>query len=510
VSGLREMAQALNLAVAEKVQGELTVECEESRFSELAAHLGSEAFLSDLFASTTNSKLRLTAVFSTIGDPSWLRLETVLSADTYGALTPRIHGASWYEREIAEMFGIVPQDHPAPHRLRLHDWPSDSHPMRDPVGTQPPSADGADTLPRIRGQGVFQLPLGPVRSGPQESAEFLFNSGGEDLVMVSPRLGYKLRAVERLAEGRDAAAALILAERLAGTSTLSNALAFVQAVERAGAIEISPGGAHVRSLLNELERLHSHLGSLARVADSTGLTVAAAQYNLLREEVLHACSILTGHRYLRGILAVGGLAIRPTDSGRQHLGERIKDWRTRAAQLERLLEDTATFIDRLETTAILPSAYALQHYLVGPIGRSSGVDRDCRRDHPYAGYGSLTFEVLVKSQGDALARVRVLLFEIGQALGLIEQLLDLASVADIESAEPAGPGSGLGWAEAPGGEALHFVELDAAGKIRRWRARPPAVVNWHPYAHACASGNNLTDYPVIEASFSLSIAEFDR
>jgi Ni,Fe-hydrogenase III large subunit/Ni,Fe-hydrogenase III component G len=510
MSGLREMAQALGLTAAEPIPGELAVECEESRFGDLAAQLCSEAFLSDLFASTTSSQPRLTAIFSTIGDPGWLRLETVLSADSYSALTPRIHGASWYEREIAEMFGIVPQGHPSPRRLRLHDWPRDIHPMRDPVETPLPSAEGADALPRIRGQGVFQLPLGPVRSGPQESAEFLFNSGGEDLVMVSPRLGYKFRAVERLAEGRDAASALILAERLAGISTFSNALAFVQAVERVGGVEISLGSAYVRCLLNELERLHSHLGSLARVADSTGLTVAAAQYNLLREEVLHACSILTGHRYLRGILAIGGLAIRPSDSGRQHLGGGIKRWRKRAAQLERMLEDTATFIDRLETTAILPSGYAHQHYLVGPIGRSSGVDRDCRRDHPYAQYGSLTFDVLVKSQGDALARVRVLLFEIGQALGLIEHLLDLARVEGAESARPEGPGSALGWAEAPGGEALHHVELDGAGHIRRWRARPPAVINWHPYAYACASGNNLTDYPVIEASFSLSIAEFDR
>lgn len=510
MSGLREMAKTLGLTATEPAPDELLAECEESRFADIATQLSTDVILSDLFASVTGPRPRLSAIFSTIGDPSWLRLETTLSSDSYPALTPKVHGASWYEREIAEMFGITPIGHPAPHRLRLHDWPPDVYPMRDPMGTRLPSKDGADTLPRIRGQGVFQLPLGPVRSGPQESAEFLFNSGGEDLVMVSPRLGYKLRAVERLAEGTAAANALILAERLAGTSTFSNALAFVQAVERAGGIEISPGSARSRCLLNELERLHSHLGSLARVADSTGLTVAAAQYNLLREEVLHACSQLTGHRYLRGILAIGGLAAGPSDSGRQHIHQRIAGWRTRAVQLERLLEDTATFIDRLETTAVLPAAYALHHYLVGPIGRSSGVDRDARRDHPYADYASLTFDVLVKSQGDALARVRVLLFEIGQALALIEQLLDAARSEAVASFKLSGPGGALGWAEAPGGEVLNYVELDATGNVRRWRARPPAVVNWHPYAHACASGNNLTDYPVIEASFSLSIAEFDR
>jgi Ni,Fe-hydrogenase III large subunit len=93
---------------------------------------------------------------------------------------------------------------------------------------------------------------------------------------------------------------------------------------------------------------------------------------------------------------------------------------------------------------------------------------------------------------------------------LVEQLIEHWPQTEPATELVTKGGSALGWAEAPGGEALHFVELDSGGRVRRWRARPPAVVNWHPYAHACASGNNLTDYPVIEASFGLSHAEFDR
>jgi Ni,Fe-hydrogenase III large subunit len=123
----------------------------------------------------------------------------------------------------------------------------------------------------------------------------------------------------------------------------------------------------------------------------------------------------------------------------------------------------------------------------------------------------VTFDVLVKSQGDALARLSVRLFEIRQSIRIIEQVLEAWPGSDV-AASVSAPATreALGWSEGAGGETLHWVALTADGRIARWRARPPAFVNWHPYAEACASGNNLTDYPVIEASFGLSHAEFDR
>ncbi|HZV51827.1 MAG TPA: NADH-quinone oxidoreductase subunit C [Candidatus Dormibacteraeota bacterium] len=513
MSRLAELAPALGLTPEAGPPGELRAVCASASFTDLAARIAVDAHLSDLFASVNPEGVVLTAVFSLAGDPDWLLLSTLLSGDRFPSLTPRVHAASWYEREIAEMYGLVPEHHPAPVRLRLHDWPEGMPPMRCRLapGERAPRGERPEVVPEVRGQGVFQLPLGPVRSGPQEAAEFLFNSGGEDLVAVWPRLGYKLRLVERLAEGRPVEAVLALAERLAGTSTFSNGLAFVQAVERAAAVEVPPAARLARTLLNELERLHHHFGAVGRVADATGLLVAAAQYAMLKEEVLRTCAALTGHRYSRGILAPGGLAAPLAAEGMAELAGRLPDWRRRAAGLGALLEDTATFMDRLEGTAVLEPGYAAQHDLVGPIGRSTGVDRDVRRDHPYAAYAELAFEVPTDARGDAEARVRVLLAEIGQSLGIVQQALDRAPAPSaVPPDAPLGAGSALGWAEAPGGETLHFIELDAGGRVRRWRARPPACVNWHPYAHACASGNNLTDYPVIEASFALSHAELDR
>ncbi|MDQ6772664.1 MAG: NADH-quinone oxidoreductase subunit C [Candidatus Dormibacteraeota bacterium] len=514
MSGLVEIAKALGLEVVAGPPGELRAAVDEDEFADVALAIGKRAILGDLFASETKGGAALTAVYSAIGDRGWLLLSTELTAGSFRSLTPRLHAASWYEREIKEMFGLQPEGHPAPIGLRLYGWPADLPPMvADPrqiraIGEPEP----VDTIPQVHGQGVFQLPLGPVRSGPQESGEFLFNSGGEDLVMVSPRLGYKFRAVERLAESRDVEDVVLLAERLAGNSTLSNALAFAHAAERAMGVEPPEAARWSRTLLNELERLHGHLGQLGRVADATGLSVGAAQYALLKDEVLRVCGDLTGHRYLRGSIAIGGLNASLATAGLVHLERSLTPWRRRSQRLATLLEDTATFVDRLDTTAVLPLQYALQHNLVGPIGRSSGGDRDARRDHPYASYGSVDFKVPVESDGDALARVRVLLSETDQSLHILEQLLGSPRDGQVQvhwsAAETVA--SGLGWAEAPGGETLHFVQVDRFGLVRRWRARPPACVNWHPFAYACTSGNNLTDYPVIEASFGLSHAEFDR
>ncbi len=510
---LRQLAEDRGLRTRAVADDELQASCPEAVFTELVAGLAGPAVLADLFATADDARRpRLTAVLQLHGDPQWLVLSTELQGTTFASLTPIVHAASWYEREIWEAHGLEPIGHPRPAPLRRHLSPG-APPLRSPSAPEFPA--GADPRPAfgpaVEGQGLVQLPLGPVRSGPQESAAFLFSSGGEDLVQVSPRLGYKFRALERMAEGLPADRALVFAERLAGTSSFATALAFARAVERAAGIAVGPAAEWTRTCLAELERVRSHCAAVTRLADATGLLVASAQYGLLTEELLRTAADLTGHRYLRGCLSIGGAdAIQPSVVP-HHLRRRVDGWADRASALRALLDETSTFLDRLDTTAVLEPAYAERHQLVGPVGRASGADCDARRDHPYLAYPGLPIRVPVRRDGDAAARLQVRLDEIDASLGLLRRLLDVW----IEAPGPMGPpelraGAALGWAEAPGGETLAFVELDSDGRVRHWRARPPAVVNWHPYAHACASGNNLTDYPVIEASFDLSVAEFDR
>ncbi|MGC1183722.1 MAG: NADH-quinone oxidoreductase subunit C [Candidatus Dormiibacterota bacterium] len=508
------LAQEVGLEVEWTAGGEARADCPASDFRDRVTALAKRATLSDFFATTSDSApATLTAVLQLEDDPGWLLVSTRVEGAAFPALTPELHAASWYERDIFEMHGLEPVGHPVLSPLRLHQWPEDHHPMRTRRADEGPlpHPPHASAWPHVTGQGVFQLPLGPVRSGPQESAEFLFSSGGEDIVEVDLRLGFKYRAVERIAQGQPADRVIQLAERLAGTSSFANALAFTRAAERAVGAGVGLSAEYTRTLLAELERLYNHCGTIGRLAEATGLLVAAAQYGMLKEEVLRTAGQLTGHRYLRGVLRLGGVEVALSAADRDQLRGRLGDWTNRADSLKKLLEQTSTFVDRLDTTAILLPDYAAEHRLVGPVGRASGINRDVRRDHPYAAYAAVTFEVPTVGDGDAEARFQVHAAELSQSLGIMTQLLAGWPPEDPDTEPPAWQaGSALGWAEAPGGEALHWVDLDQEGRIQRWRARPPAIVNWHPFAHACGSGNNLTDYPVIEASFSISVAEFDR
>ncbi|HEY6537702.1 MAG TPA: NADH-quinone oxidoreductase subunit C [Candidatus Dormibacteraeota bacterium] len=488
---------------------EAVAECEPGQFSVLVAALATQATLADLFvARAPGIPARLVAVLQAPKDATWLLLSCEVGGSGFPSLTPQLHGASWYEREIYELHGLEPIGHPAlaPQRIHLGEE------VRHHGGRAPGQTGGpVRRRPAVTGQGVFQLPLGPVRSGPQEAAAFFFSSGGEDIVDVDLRLGFKHRAIEVLAEGRRADQVIQLAERLAGTSAFANGLAYTRAVERVLGAEVDEVAEHTRALFGELERFYNHVGTIGRLAEATGLLVAAAQYGLIKEEALREAGRLSGHRYLRGVIKVGGVELVPAPGTRQQLRADVASWAPRTEQLRRLLEQTSTFIDRLDTTAVLTPEYAMEHGLVGPVGRASGVARDVRRDHPYAAYPKVRFEVPSLLDGDAEARFEVVTSELAQSIMLMSQLLDGWPTAGGGVDAPHWrPGAALGWAEAPGGEALHWVNLDEAGRIVQWRARPPAVVNWHAFAQACGSGNNLTDFPVIEASFAISPAEFDR
>ena len=513
-TGVRAAAASVGLGVRDGAPGELIALCPEADLLTKLGDLLRVTRLADLFAVTLPGQHpHITGILEVPTDPNWLVVHTDLSQPEFPTLTTTSHAASWYERDILEMHGLVPIGHPAPAPLRQ---PSPDHPhlSRAQRGHQAHAIEQTQPRvgrPAVTGQGVFQLPLGPVRSGPQESGAFSFASGGEDIVVVDMSLGFKFRSIERLSEGMPAAEVIPLAERVAGTSSFANGLAFTRAVERCLGAQVSPCEEFTRAILAELERVYSHFGMIGRLAEATGLLVAAAQYGMLKEEALRAGARVCGHRYLRGVLRVGGTELVLSHPARNWLGQQVKKWSLDQSRLEHLLGATSTFVDRLETTAFLRPEYAAEHNLIGPVGRACAIDQDARRDHPYGAYSQVAFTVPVFSEGDAKARYQVHAAELSQSLAIIQQLLE-GWPADSPRLPPPPPraGSALGWTEAPGGAALHSVALDEGGRVTRWRARPPAVVNWHPFAHACASGNNLTDYPVIEASFALSHAEFDR
>jgi len=255
--------------------------------------------------------------------------------------------------------------------------------------------------------------------------------------------------------------------------------------------------------------LRHHAGAIQEICESTALAVANSQAGILEEELLRVSGELTGHRYLFGMLALGGLAADlPTEACRSALQE-ARDILARLAGLERELTLSSSFLDRIEEVGAIPPSTAKAYSLVGPVARASALSRDLRRMQPYGGYESLQFDVPAEQEGDGYARLRVLFAETRQSVHIMDQVTSALIEGDVYRQPALVAGAALGWVEAPRGAALHWVRLDSDGNVLRYRVITPSFTNWHSF-HLGAEKFAFQDFPIILSTFDLSVAESDR
>jgi formate hydrogenlyase subunit 5 len=418
----------------------------------------------------------------------------------------------WYEREMADLFGLTFTGHPEPKRLVLHDG------VNAPV---PPFAPGYpdqtrialfpsdSAMPDIEGPDVQRLPWGPVRADVVESGEFGFFYIGEQILHLHTQLFFKHRGMEKRFQGLTADSGVIWAERVSGVGSFAHALAYCQAVEDASDCAVPERARLLRVLLAELERLYNHLHYLGHLADATTLKVGAAEGKYLEERVKQINSRLTGSRFLRSLLVPGGLR-RDIDPGGVWLADELARLRTEANGYTARLESTNSYLDRLMATGCLDSKLAFDQGATGPVERASALDRDLRRDHPYAAYDSVQSKVAVRTAGDAHARAQVRSEEIGHSFAMIEQVLPLLHPGAIRADCELKPGSeGLGWAESPRGALFYAVHFDAQCRLIRVKIKSPSFSNWRVFPFT-VHDSNMMDYAINEASFGLTIAGCDR
>ncbi|HTU38787.1 MAG TPA: NADH-quinone oxidoreductase subunit C [Acidimicrobiales bacterium] len=486
-----------------------TVRVEDGAFvARVTAHLSEGARFCGLFASALGDATRLRYVLAQDGD--LLSLDTVIPPEvsTFPSLAPEVPAAAWYEREIHDLFGLVPVEHPRLDPLVLPLEPGESRPRPGSGRDRSPVVLDTRPLPaHLSGEGVFTIPYGPVRSGVFESIEYLVETPGEDIPHLRTRVFHKHRGIECRFEGLDSNDGVLLAERTEGVASVAHALAFCQAIEQIAQVEVPDGAATVRVIHAELERVANHLDSTIRHTEAAGQAVAYARLSLHKERILRLRGRLCGSRFGRGVVVPGGV------DGPLRLGvseifaeiDRIEgDIRTDL----RLLLATPSFVDRLRATGVIPRELATAYSLLGPVARGSGQMEDVRFARPYAAYGRLGHQLLeAEEDGDALARQRVRNEEITGAFHLIRQAIDrLSAVVSPEWRRPLGTvdGEALGWAEAPQGEVLYLVAVED-GRLVRVKPRSASFHNLAAF-HAAFPKDILTDFAFIEASFGFSIA----
>lgn len=427
------------------------------------------------------------------------------------SLAPVCYPASRFEREIRDLFGIAMSGHPDPSPLVKHGfWPADYHPLRKDASGVPEFSDDGQPFPftQVGGEGVYEIPVGPVHAGVIEPGHFRFSVMGETVINLRTRLYFTHKGTEKLFEGRTLAAGVELAERVSGDTSVGHALAYCQAIEAAAHVEVPRRARLLRVILLELERLYNHIADVGAIANDTGFAVAHAHCYRIRERLLRLNRQLTGSRLLRGVVAVGGLSgdLDVPDDVLTQLGAVVDDF----DEIVTICRRNTLLMDRLEGTGVLSTELARDHGVLGYVGRGSGLDIDARRDHPFAAYQELEFHVPVFTTGDVKARMDVRVDEVRESASLIGQACRLLLRGPVYVSVPHLDGfrAAFGIVEGWRGRIVHWVMAADDGTLHRVKIVDPSFFNWPALSYAL-EGNIVPDFPLCNKSFNQSYSGND-
>jgi Ni,Fe-hydrogenase III large subunit/Ni,Fe-hydrogenase III component G len=400
--------------------------------------------------------------------------------------------------------------------LRHAAWPSHEHPLRkDFVGRQSSVVTGdgePDAYPfvRVEGEGVHEIPVGPVHAGTIEPGHFRFSIVGEGILRLEERLGYKHKGIEKRFETLKLAEGAKLAGRVSGDSTVAYAWAYAMAVESAAQITPPARALWLRALLLERERIGQHLWDLGFLGNDAGLAFGLAQFSRLREDVLRTNAALFGHRYLMDVIVPGGVARDLTAEGVARLRSEMSALEGAVRTLKSIYDDHAGLQDRFIGCGRVPPRLADRSGLTGSAGRASGQSWDLRAQFPCVPYHELDVAMATHRNGDVAARVTVRFEEIHESLRISRLMLERLPFGELVARvpDPDEGTLGVGWVEGWRGEILVALETGPGGAIRRCHTHDPSWQNW-PLLEFAVIGNIVPDFPLINKSFNLSYSGHD-
>ncbi len=476
--------------------------------ADMAESLIAEGFRLGLVAAHDDGdRLRIVYLFLAGWPDRRVELECVVAANdpAVQSLAYLSFPAGRFEREMRDLYGIRPIGHPQPRRLVRHaHWPEHWHPMRADAGPAPEFATtGNFPFVTVEGQGVYEIPVGPVHAGLIEPGHFRFSVVGETVLRLKARLWFVHRGLEKLFEGRPAGGAVDLAERVSGDTSAAHALAHSLAIEHALGIEVSDEAHRMRALLIELERLYNHAADLGALANDVGFALANAHAQRIREALLRLNAAVTGHRLLRGAIRPGAVALHSLPDPAQ-----LRSIAADLAEVAELTLHNTVVTDRFAGTAVLACDDARALGCLGYVARASGMRSDARLEHPTT---ALPVTEVGASTGDVLARYTVRRDEFAASAALADYLIEShTGPTEYASAAPLihGSRSGVGIVEGWRGTIVHRVEIGGDARITRAKVVDPSWFNW-PALPVAMTDTIVPDFPLTNKSFNLSYAGND-
>ncbi len=456
------------------------------------------------------------------GDGLTLRTMLPKGQEHITTITDLVTGASFYEREAAEMLGVVFDGHPDPRPLLLpEDWTGGAPLRSNETGLGAAVAAHKELQavgeplqepgPQMTAGDRMIIPIGPQHPLLKEPLSYLLTVEGEQVLDNSLRIGYVHRGIERLCQQRNYVQNIYLLERICGICSYIHTATYCQGVEELLGLQVPPRAHYLRALMCELERIHSHLLVLGVLAENIGFTTIFMYAWRDRETVLDIMEELSGGRVSHAATVIGGVQFDLDEQHARTILARLDDFEGQMEVLRNVIHHERSFQMRTRDLGYLSKEQILDYCAVGPMARASGVDVDLRRDAPYAAYNDLHLRVVTASGGDVWARTQVRVQEVFESLHLCRQIVEQIPGGPVAVRAPRRVPAGevVSRMEAPRGELIYYIRSDGSDKPARVKVRTPTITSLMSLADQLR-GISIADVPAVIGGMDLCIACADR
>ncbi len=437
-----------------------------------------------------------------------------------GSITDLIPGANFHEREVMDLLGVTFINHPSPKRLILpEDWPENLFPLRKdadltsiksipPKNPAPPKMKEAKNS---KNEILVKVFFGPQHPALIEPERFSLKVDGETVMEVEPRIGYIHRGIEKAAERRTYLQDIYLVERVCGICNAAHAACFCQTVEALLGVNVPQRARYLRTIILELNRIHSHMLLLGHAGLEIGYETLFHYMWRDREPIMDLVELLTGNRVLTSFITIGGVRRDVKENAISEIRRVIRELKEKLNFYREIFENDPTFRARTKNVGILKMEDALKLCVVGPVARGSNIGIDVRKDDPYAAYDEIPFKMIVRSEGDSWARFMVRLEEIDESIKIISYALDNLPSGPYRVRVPrvVPAGEAISRVEAPRGELFYYIKSNGTAYPERVKIRTPTFANIFSFVNI-ARGCNIADIPVIFSSLDPCFSCTDR